>query len=60
MRAAPGTSRGAALAVSSAGATGTLTVEDSTLRGDSAPLGADLDNLGSAMLNDSTVGVIGP
>jgi hypothetical protein len=28
--------------------------------GDFAPLGADLDNLGKATLDDSTVGVIGP
>jgi hypothetical protein len=28
--------------------------------GNSAPLGADLYNLGVATLNDSTVGVIGP
>jgi predicted outer membrane repeat protein len=40
--------------------TGTLTIDDSTVLSNVAPLGADLYNLGSATLNDSTVGVIGP
>jgi predicted outer membrane repeat protein len=42
------------------GAFATLTVDDSVVLGNSAPLGADLYNLGVAILNDSTVGVIGP
>jgi hypothetical protein len=43
-----------------AASVGTLTVADSVVLGNSAPLGADLYNLGVATLNDSTVGVIGP
>jgi hypothetical protein len=41
-------------------ATGTLTVKDSTVLGNTAPSGADLYNLGALTLDDSTVGVIGP
>ena len=41
-------------------ASGTLSVDDSTVLKNVAPLGADLDNLGTLTLNDSTVGVIGP
>ena len=42
------------------GASGTLTVADSVVCSNVAPLGADLYNLGVTTLNDSTVGVIGP
>jgi hypothetical protein len=42
------------------GASGTLTVKDSTVLHNVAPLGADLYNLGALTLDDSTVGVIGP
>jgi predicted outer membrane repeat protein len=42
------------------GASGTLTIDDSVVLSDLAFLGADLYNLGSATLHDSTVGVIGP
>jgi predicted outer membrane repeat protein len=41
-------------------ASGALTIDDSSVEHNSAPVGADLDNLGSVTLNDSTVGVIGP
>lgn len=41
------------------GASATLTIDDSVVVGNVAPLGADLDDLGSTTLNDSTVGVIG-
>jgi hypothetical protein len=41
-------------------ASGTLTVKDSTVLNNVAPLGADLYNLGALTLDDSTVGVIGP
>jgi predicted outer membrane repeat protein len=40
------------------GASGTLTIDDSAVCGNVAPLGADLFNLGVATLNDSTVWVI--
>jgi predicted outer membrane repeat protein len=42
------------------GASGALTVKDSTVLSNVAPLGADLYNLGALTLDDSTVGVIGP
>jgi parallel beta-helix repeat protein len=42
------------------GASGTLAVKDSTVLGNTAPGGADLYTLGSLVLDDSTVGVIGP
>jgi predicted outer membrane repeat protein len=42
------------------GTSGTLTVKDSTVLNNVAPLGADLYNLGVATLNDTTVGVTGP
>jgi hypothetical protein len=35
-------------------------VDDSVVRHNTAPLGADLYNLGAATLNDSDVCVIGP
>jgi hypothetical protein len=41
-------------------ASGTLTIDDSDVCGNLAPLGADLYNLGTATLHDSTVCVIGP
>lgn len=41
-------------------ASGTLTVKDSTVLYNVAPLGADIYNVGDLTLNDSTVGVIGP
>jgi hypothetical protein len=37
------------------GASGTLAIKDSVVCDNAAPLGADLDNLGSVILNDSTV-----
>jgi hypothetical protein len=39
---------------------GTLTIDDSVLLADLALLGADLDDLGTVFLHDSTVGVIAP
>ena len=42
------------------GSSGTLTVKDSAVLKNVAPLGADIYNLGALTLNDSTVGVIGP
>jgi predicted outer membrane repeat protein len=42
------------------GASGTLTIDDSTVCDNFAALGADLDNLGVATINDSDVCVIGP
>jgi hypothetical protein len=42
------------------GASGTLTVKDSSVLNNVALLGADLYNLGALALDDSTVGVIGP
>jgi hypothetical protein len=42
------------------GASAALTIDDSMVCGNIAPLGADLFNLGVATLNDSTVGVISP
>jgi predicted outer membrane repeat protein len=39
-------------------ASGTLTIDDSLVCGNVAPVGADLDNLGVATVNDSTVCVI--
>jgi predicted outer membrane repeat protein len=42
------------------GASATLTVKDSTVLNNTAPSGADLYNLGALILDDSTVGVIGP
>jgi hypothetical protein len=36
-----------------------LTLDDSTVTGDIAPIGADLGDLGTTVLNDNTVGVIG-
>jgi hypothetical protein len=36
-----------------------LTLDDSVVTGNIAPIGADLDDLGTTILNDSTVGVIG-
>ncbi len=42
------------------GASGVLTIKDSSVLGNSAPSGAHLYNLGAVTLNDSTVGVIGP
>jgi predicted outer membrane repeat protein len=42
------------------GASGTLTIDDSTVCDNFASLGADLDNLGVATINDSDVCVIGP
>jgi predicted outer membrane repeat protein len=41
-------------------ASGTLTIDDSIVLNNSAPLGADVFNLGALTLNDSTVGVLGP
>ncbi len=41
-------------------ATGSLTVDDSTVLGNSTPSGADIYNLGALILNDSIVGVVGP
>jgi hypothetical protein len=41
-------------------ASGTLTVDDSIVLNNVAPLGADLYNLGALTINDSTVCVIGP
>jgi hypothetical protein len=41
-------------------ASGAVTIADSSVATNSAPVGADLDNLGSVTLNDSTVGVLGP
>ncbi len=41
-------------------ATGTLAVKDSTVLDNVAPLGADIYDLGALILDDSTVGVIGP
>jgi hypothetical protein len=41
-------------------ASGTLTVKDSTVLNNLAPLGADIYNLGALILDDSIVGVIGP
>jgi hypothetical protein len=41
-------------------ASGAVTIADSVVLNNLAPLGADLYNLGSATVNDSTVGVIGP
>jgi predicted outer membrane repeat protein len=41
-------------------ASGALTLNDSVVVNNIAPLGADLYNLGVFTLNDSTVGVIGP
>jgi hypothetical protein len=40
--------------------TATLTISDSTVTGNDAPLGADIYNLGHLRLRRSTVGVIGP
>ena len=42
------------------GASGTLTVKDSTVLNNVAPSGADIYNLGALTLDDSTVGVLGP
>jgi predicted outer membrane repeat protein len=42
------------------GASGTLAVKDSTVLNNIAPSGADIYSLGVLILNDSTVGVIGP
>jgi hypothetical protein len=39
------------------GASATLALKDSVVCGNIVPLGADLDNLGSVTLDDSTVGV---
>jgi hypothetical protein len=39
---------------------GSLTIDDSCVCGNVAPVGADLYTLGVVTLNDSTVGVIGP
>jgi predicted outer membrane repeat protein len=39
---------------------GTLALKDTTVLNDVAPSGADVYNLGSLTLDDSTVGVIGP
>jgi hypothetical protein len=54
----PGT--GASVAGAGIANFGTLTVRDSTVLGNSAPLGGDLYNLGALYLYDSTVGVIAP
>jgi hypothetical protein len=37
-----------------------VTTDDSSVLNDSAPLGADLYNLGALTLKDSMVGVLGP
>jgi hypothetical protein len=37
-----------------------VTLDDSTVLNNSAPLGADVFNLGTLIINDSTVGVLGP
>jgi hypothetical protein len=42
------------------GASGTLSVKDSTVLGNTAPSGADVYSLGVLSLDDSTVGVLGP
>jgi hypothetical protein len=42
------------------GASGAVTVKDSTVLKNVAPLGADIYNLGALTQDDSTVGVIGP
>jgi hypothetical protein len=41
-------------------ASGALTIDDSVVLHNVALVGADLDDLGSARLHDSTVGIIGP
>jgi hypothetical protein len=41
-------------------ASGTLSVKDSTVLKNVAPVGADIYNLGALTQNDSTVGVVGP
>ena len=41
------------------GTSGTLAVKDSAVCGNTAPLGADLYNLGALTLDDSIVGVLG-
>jgi predicted outer membrane repeat protein len=41
-------------------ASGTLTIDDSELLADLALLAADVYNLGTMLLHDSTIGVIGP
>jgi predicted outer membrane repeat protein len=62
------TVQGSTLSVNTAGSTGggiyngtgaVLTLDDSAVTGDIAPIGADLDDLGTTTINDSTVGVIG-
>jgi predicted outer membrane repeat protein len=55
-----GNTAGSAAAGIFNGASGTLTVKDSTVRNNVAPTGADLYNLGVLTLDDSTVSVIGP
>ena len=42
------------------GTSGTLSVKDSKVLGNTAPSGADLYSLGVLILDDSTIGVIGP
>jgi predicted outer membrane repeat protein len=42
------------------GASGNLTIDDSVLLTDLALIGADLYNLGTVLLHDSSVGMIGP
>jgi predicted outer membrane repeat protein len=42
------------------GASGTVTVKDSTVLNNLTPSGADIYNLGALTLDDSTVGIIGP
>jgi hypothetical protein len=41
------------------GTSATLAIDDSVVVGNAAPIGADLDDLGSATAHDSTIGVIG-
>jgi hypothetical protein len=41
-------------------ASGAVTIDDSIVLNNTAPLGADVFNLGALTLNDSTVGVLGP
>lgn len=41
-------------------ASAALTIDDSVVLGNVAPLGADVYNLGTVAIHDSTVGVLGP
>jgi hypothetical protein len=41
-------------------ASGTVTLDESIVINNSAPLGADVFNLGTLTLNDSRVGMLGP